>query len=402
MPRRPKLRLFLPPAPPPGMKKEGKKFLQKIQPKRSEDRKAWALALRATPSMRHKVGWHQALTEEMAKANIKILQRLSKSKMTSLEELRHHSSTLMEKNKELMEKIQETEADSASQARTLLQQYDMFGRIIATLQDSNQNQVGVAKAELKAVEKNVEKNMTKMDLELKRVSTKVHTLQEEVNLLRTYMDKEYPLKAVQISSLLRNIRNLNEEQQYELEDTEDLAKRFLDSLAGKARDEQERILQSVADKTLLQYQDGLEQMHRNNVELRRQIKAQKEVIDDLVKEVKELHKSIIVLHHSAGDPYSTIFPDVLLRRPKYGLPFRLHVPCRAATRVAYNCRVSPKMHPGYGGGSQHPDGWRFPLVAAGSETGRRCLDCKKTFPGSIVGLLWLCLARIGCRILGKA
>ncbi|KAL7975941.1 hypothetical protein Chor_005499 [Crotalus horridus] len=175
----------------------------------------------------------------------------------------------MEKNKELMEKIQETEADSASQARTLLQQYDMFG-------DSNQNQVGVAKAELKAVEKNVEKNMTKMDLELKRVGTKVHTLQEEVNLLRTYMDKEYPLKAVQISSLLRNIRNLNEEQQYELEDTEDLAKRFLDSLAGKARDEQERILQSVADKTLLQYQDGLEQMHRNNVELRRQIKAQKE------------------------------------------------------------------------------------------------------------------------------
>ncbi|KAK9404986.1 putative protein C20orf96 like [Crotalus adamanteus] len=328
MPRRPKLRLFLPPAPPPGMK-EGKKFLQKIQPKRSEDRKARALVLRATPSMRHKVGWHQALTEEMAKANIKILQRLSKSKMTSLEELRHHSSILMEKNKELMEKIQETEADSASQARTLLQQYDMFGRIIATLQDSNQNQVGVAKAELKAVEKNVEKNMMKMDLELKRVGTKVHTLQEEVNLLRTYMDKEYPLKAVQISSLLRNIRNLNEEQQvdgggapsqgwaeYELEDTEDLAKRFLDSLAGKARDEQERILQSVADKTLLQYQDGLEQMHRNNVELRRQIKAQKEVIDDLVKEVKELHKSIIVLHQSAGDPYSTIFPDVLLRRPK--------------------------------------------------------------------------------------
>ncbi|KAG8131529.1 hypothetical protein E2320_009453 [Naja naja] len=49
------------------------------------------------------------------------------------------------------------------------------------------------------------------------------------------MDKEYPLKAVQIASLLRSIRNLNEEQQ-----------------------------------------DGLEQMHRNNKELRRQIDVQKE------------------------------------------------------------------------------------------------------------------------------
>uniref|UniRef100_A0A8C5SM12 Uncharacterized protein n=1 Tax=Laticauda laticaudata TaxID=8630 RepID=A0A8C5SM12_LATLA len=155
-----------------------------------------------------------------------------------------------------------------------------------------------------------------MDQELKRVGTRVHTLQEELNVLRTYMDKEYPLKAVQIASLLRSIRNLNEEQQDELEDTEDLAKRFLDTLARKARDEQEHILQSVADKTLLQYQDGLEQMHRNNKELRRQIDVQKEVIDDLVKEVQELHKSIVILHHSLGDPYNTIFPDVLLRQPK--------------------------------------------------------------------------------------
>ncbi|XP_026549322.1 uncharacterized protein C20orf96 homolog, partial [Notechis scutatus] len=173
--------------------------------------------------------------------------RLSKSKMASLEELKRHSLVILEKNKDLMEAIQETETDSANQARGLLQQYDMFGRIIATLRDSNQNQVGIAKAELSVVEKKVEKKMAKMDQELKRVGTRVHTLQEEVNVLRTYMDKEYPLKAVQIASLLRSIRNLNEEQQYELEDTEDLAKRFLDTLAGKARDEQEHILQSVAD-----------------------------------------------------------------------------------------------------------------------------------------------------------
>ncbi|XP_058030624.1 uncharacterized protein C20orf96 homolog [Ahaetulla prasina] len=316
VPRKPKLRLLLPPTVPAGMKKEGNKFQQKIQPKKSEERKARSLALKATPSMRYKVGWHQALTEEMAKANIKILQRLSKSKTASLEELRRHSVVLLEKNKALMETIQETEADSANQARSLLQQYDMFGRIIATLRDSNQNQAGIAKAELSDAEKKVEKKMAKLDQELKRVGTKVHTLQEEVNVLRTYMDKEYPLKAVQIASLLRSIRNLNEEQQYELEDTEDLARRFLDTLAGKARDEQERILRSVADKTLLQYQDGLEQMHRNNTELRRQIGVQKEVIDDLMKEVTELHKSIICLHQSLGDPYNIIFPDILLRRPK--------------------------------------------------------------------------------------
>ncbi|KAM6457967.1 uncharacterized protein C20orf96 homolog isoform 1-T1 [Liasis olivaceus] len=319
-PRGQKLRLFLPPAISAVLKKEDKKSLQKIKDKRSAERKAPGMGLKVTSSSRQKLGWQPVKTKDKAKTdtleNIKILQRLSKSKMASLEELKHHSHVLLEKNQDLVEEIQEIEADSAKHARSLLQQYDMFGRIIATLRDSNQNQVGVARAELGAVEKMVEKNMGKLDLELKRVSTKVHTFQEEVNVLRTYMDKEYPLKAVQISSLLRSIRNLSEEQQDELEDTEDLAKRFLETLAGKAREEQERILQTVADKTLLQYQDGLEQMHRNNMELKKQIETQKEIIEDLVKEIKELHKSIIMLHQSLGDPRDVIFPDVLLRRPR--------------------------------------------------------------------------------------
>lgn len=52
-----------------------------------------------------------------------------------------------------------------------------------------------------------------LDLETKRTQGKVQVLQEELNVLRTYMDKEYPVKAVQIASLMRSIRNLSEEQQ---------------------------------------------------------------------------------------------------------------------------------------------------------------------------------------------
>ncbi|XP_013919509.1 PREDICTED: uncharacterized protein C20orf96 homolog [Thamnophis sirtalis] len=289
------------------MKKEEKESLQKSQSKIQEERRVRSLALKASPSMRHKVGWHQALTEEMTKANVKILQRLSKSKMASLEELKRHSLVLLEKNTDLMETIQEAEANSAYQARTLLQQYDMFGRIIATLRDSNQNQIGAAKADLSAAEKRVEKKMAKLNQELTRVDTRVHTMQEEVNVLRSYMDKEYPLKAVQIASLLRTIRNLNEEQQDELEDTEDLARRFLDTLTKKARDEQERILHSVADKKLLQYQDGLEQMHRNNTELRRQIDVQKERLSkSKMASLEELKRHSLVLLEKNTDLMETI------------------------------------------------------------------------------------------------
>lgn len=45
------------------------------------------------------------------------------------------------------------------------------------------------------------------------MNTKVQMLQEELNVLRTYMDKEYPVKVVQIAFMHRSIRNLKEEQQ---------------------------------------------------------------------------------------------------------------------------------------------------------------------------------------------
>ncbi|XP_077785573.1 uncharacterized protein C20orf96 homolog isoform X2 [Podarcis muralis] len=188
--------------------------------------------------------------------------------------------------------------------------------IIRSLRDSSQNQAGVAKADLAAAEKTVEKNLGKLDQEMKRMQAKVHVLQEELNILRTYMDKEYPVKAVQIASLMRSVRNLNEEQQDELEEMEDVFKKCLDNMATKAQKERERFLQRVTEKKLMEYQDGLHQMDKNNLELKRQISKQKEVIAGLVKDVTALHKNLNTLHHSAGDPREVIFADVLLRRPK--------------------------------------------------------------------------------------
>ncbi|XP_042317195.1 uncharacterized protein C20orf96 homolog isoform X2 [Sceloporus undulatus] len=299
-------------------KKEGKKRAPQKSKDRSVSGKTPVFGLKMP--MRQKPHLPQVMTKEMIMGesldNIKIMQRIAKSRRSSLDKLKHHSNVLLKKNQELVEKIKEMDADTARQARDLLQQHDMFGTILTTLVDSSENQVGRAKRELLEKEKMVEKNMGKLDMEMTRTNAKVQALQDELNVLRSYMDKEYPVKAVQIASLMRSIRNLNEEQQDELDDVEDLSQRFLETLAEKAFEEQEHVYQSIAEKKLRQYQDGLEQMSRNNLELKRQIAGQKEIIGELVKEIKELHRSIIKLHHSIGDPRDVIFADVLLRRPK--------------------------------------------------------------------------------------
>ncbi|KAH1182232.1 hypothetical protein KIL84_009986 [Mauremys mutica] len=248
--------------------------------------------------------------------NIKIIKKLTKSKRKSLNELKHHSTTLVETNRRLAQDIQQTDASTAKHARDLLQQYEMFGTVISTLRDSNQNQVGIARAELQETEKMVEKNLRKLEHEVDHMNTKVQMLQEELNVLRTYMDKEYPVKAVQIAFMRRSIQNLKEEQQDEMEDIEDLAKTVMQQLEKKVQDEKEQILQAVAKDKAFLYQEGLKQMAVNNRILRNEIQMQKKVIHTLLEEITELRKSIVTLRWSVRDPREVIFADVLLRRPK--------------------------------------------------------------------------------------
>lgn len=292
----------------------------KSEEKKSVGGRVPSFGLKTASSMRFKLGGTQTMTTEMKMARslekIKILQRISRSKSFSLEELKRHSNLLLEKNKELVQKIEKMEADTFKQARNLLQEYDLHGTKIATLQDSNRNQAGLARAKYLAAKKKVEKNTGKLNLEMKRTQDKVQALQEELNFLRTYMDKEYPVKAVQIASLMRSVRNLSEEQQDELEERIDMFEQVLEAIAKKTRGEQECIVQAAAEKMLVQYQDGLNQMDRNNQELKRQIEVQKEAIEELNQEIGELHKSIYNLQHSVVDPRVEIFADVLLLRPK--------------------------------------------------------------------------------------
>ncbi|XP_067410098.1 uncharacterized protein C20orf96 homolog isoform X2 [Emydura macquarii macquarii] len=248
--------------------------------------------------------------------NIKIIKKLTNSKRKSLDELKHHSTTLVETNRRLTQDIQQTDASTAKQTRDLLQQYEMFGTVISTLRDSSQNQVGVARAELQETEKMVERNLRKLKQQVNHMNTKVQMLQEELNVLRTYMDKEFPVKVVQIAFMHRSIRNLKEEQQDEMDDIEDLAKTVMQQLEEKVQDEKEQILQAVAEDKAFLYQEGLKQMAVNNQILRNEIQMQKKIIHKLLEEITELRKSIVTLRWSVRDPREVIFADVLLRRPK--------------------------------------------------------------------------------------
>ncbi|XP_049673417.1 uncharacterized protein C20orf96 homolog isoform X2 [Accipiter gentilis] len=254
---------------------------------------------------------------ELAKTleEIKITTNLTNLKKNAVEELKQRSAHLAETNCRLMKGIQHTDDSTAKQARSLLQRYEVLQRVKAIVQTFNQNRLDTARAELQETEKTMEKNLGKLQQQLDEVTSKVQVLQDELSVLRTYIDGQYPEQAVQIALLQRSIQKLKEQQQEEIGKTEEMGKAILEELEEKARAEQEALLQKVVEETLL-HQDGLKQMVINNHILRCEILRQREIIKDLEEEISELKRSIQMLRQSARDPRELIFPDVLLHRPK--------------------------------------------------------------------------------------
>nr|XP_009679284.1 PREDICTED: uncharacterized protein C20orf96 homolog isoform X1 [Struthio camelus australis] len=247
--------------------------------------------------------------------DVKTIKHLTKLKINFIEELKQHSAYLAETNRRLVEDIQHTDDHTAKQARDLLQQYEAFGKVKAAMQNFTQSRLDTARAEFREMEEKMEKNLEKLQQQLDKATSKVQVLQDELHMLQTYMDREYPAKAVQIAFLLRKIQSLKEQQQYEIDETEALGKALLEELEAKLRVEQEELLERVMEEMLL-HQDGLKQMVMNNHILQCEVQGQREIIKDLAEEISELKRSIQTLQQSAGDPRELIFADVLLRRPK--------------------------------------------------------------------------------------
>ncbi|XP_010219793.1 PREDICTED: uncharacterized protein C20orf96 homolog, partial [Tinamus guttatus] len=313
----PACQLTLPPITSEGKKKKGKKN----KPVTFRLNKNPPLPSKALAAQEKYGGFTQKKSslkaDELSKnlEDIRTIKHLAKLKTNFIEKLKQHCTYLAETNCRLMEDIEHTDDRTAKQARDLLQQYELFGTVKSTMQNFTQNCLDAARAEFEETEEKMKKNLEKLQQQLDEATSKVEVLQDELHMLRNYMDREYPAKAVRIAFLLRKIQNLKEQQQDEIDETEALGKAFLEELALKLRVEQEELLDKVVEE-ILEHQDGLKQMFMNNHVLQREVERQREIIKDLADEISELKISIQTLEQSTGDPRELIFADVLLRRPK--------------------------------------------------------------------------------------
>ncbi|XP_036085443.1 uncharacterized protein C20orf96 homolog isoform X2 [Rousettus aegyptiacus] len=236
-----------------------------------------------TSQLRNLRELHRAKSDSgKMQANIRLMRKMLRNRQTSLQELRNHEDFLTKLNQELIKTIQDMEDSSTLKVRALLQQQDILGTISNTLEYSNKKTLQQMKCELQEWEEKQESKMSYLEQQVKWLNAKIKKTHEEVSFLSTYMDHEYPVKSVQIASLVRQLRHVKDSQQ----------------------------------KTQKPHQMALLQKTRENENMVKNVDKFRKFINQFEEEVPILRAKVKQLQVQTQEPREIVFADVLLRKPK--------------------------------------------------------------------------------------
>lgn len=249
-------------------------------------------------------------------AKIRLMKMMLRNGRTALRELQSHENFLTKLNEELIETIQDMENSTTLNVRALLQQQDVLATIIDILEYSNKKRLQQLKSELQEWEEKKKCKMSSLEQQAEQLNAKIEKTQEEVNFLSTYMDREYSIKSIQISTLVRQLQQDKDSQQDELDDLSEMRRKVLESLSDKIQKKKKKILSSVVAKTQRPYEEALLQKIWENQDFLKCMQRFREFIDQFEENMPVLRAEVEELQAQTREPREVVFEDVLLRRPK--------------------------------------------------------------------------------------
>ncbi|XP_059263922.1 uncharacterized protein C20orf96 homolog isoform X1 [Mustela nigripes] len=247
---------------------------------------------------------------------IRLLRALLRNRRTTLQELSSHEVFLTKLNLELIKDIQDMEDSSALKVRTMLQEQDILQTVVDILEYSNKKKLQKLKCELKEWEEKEESKMKSLAQQVEQLNAKIEKTYKEVSFLSTYMDHEYPVKLVQIASLVRQLQQIKDNQQDELDDLGEMRRMVLQSLSNQIQKKKKKLLQALVVKSQQPHQEALLQKTRDNQDLLKYMDKFREFINQFEEEIPILKAEVEQLHVQVQEPREIVFADVLLRRPK--------------------------------------------------------------------------------------
>ncbi|XP_029330549.1 uncharacterized protein C20orf96 homolog isoform X2 [Mus caroli] len=326
-----------------GRNKSKTKNLSKIQPVQSQVSVEMANSTKISGGLRRRDQTHHGKVQ----AKVRLMRSMLRNQRTSLQELYSHEGYLTKLNKELTKAILDTEESVALSVREMLQQQSILGNIIDILEYSNKKRVQQLRSELQEWKEKEESKTNSLQREVDQLNSEIQKASEEVNFLSTYMDHEYPVRLVQISSHIRQVQQAKDNQQDELDNLREMRETILALFSNLIQEKKKKILKCLVVNTQKPHENILLLKTRDGRRLQRCMVLFRELIEQMKEEIPILLSEVEQMCAELWNPREAVYKDVLLQRPKFLCP---------KGRVSFLSKLTWPAFPRINGSVVGPDG----------------------------------------------
>ncbi|KAM6979615.1 uncharacterized protein C20orf96-like [Aplochiton taeniatus] len=152
--------------------------------------------------------------------------------------------------------------------------------------------------------------------QLSELKGELVSAQAELHTLKTYKDKEYPVKALRIAEMKREILKLRDSQQEEQEDISLLCHTELASLQRRSHLHQQEVLSHIAKQHASFAPPLVKMMAAHNTTMMREINIHRQEISELEEKNQGLLQLLQELQLSVSSGRKEVFQDVFPKAEK--------------------------------------------------------------------------------------
>ncbi|XP_048464045.1 uncharacterized protein C20orf96 homolog isoform X2 [Rhincodon typus] len=187
---------------------------------------------------------------------------------------------------------------------------------ISGVSEWKRQEIEAAKNDLKDTEEIVGQKSGELHCQLEEINTRIRNAQEEINMLKDFRDKEFPVYALKIAELQREIGKLPEKHQAELDDVEQIALEERKKLQNALKEKEQEILQKIAEEQFRFIPPGLQELMFHNTVMKKEIEVHRELNRKMERNNLALQQKLLQLLKAKRDSREEIFADIFKKQPK--------------------------------------------------------------------------------------
>lgn len=248
---------------------------------------------------------------------IKILELRIRTRKKTLDEYLKRSRELLEQNMKLKESIESDEYGTLNAVKGLLRRYEKYRGGITTLNSNFVKEYDAAVRDLEETRHRTNSQLQALEKKVSDLDDSLKEKQEELHTLMSYKDKEYPVKAMRIATLQKEIQNLKIANQEDQEDLEHIVFTELEKYEKEQTRTANSITKSITERAISRMHPSLKDMALQNLVMTKEIEVHKKEQEGLIRVNQALEAEVKkLLRDPKTNTRLQMFPEFFPSRQK--------------------------------------------------------------------------------------